>query len=333
MASPDSPNEYPLELEPPDIVQWEQGNTGIPYIWSFAADRPGPHVMLSAVVHGNELCGAIAVDQLLQAGVRPLCGTLSLGFMNVAAFQAYDPSSPNASRFIDEDFNRLWSESVLDGTRDSLELRRAREVRPVIHEVDLLLDIHSMQHTALPIMMAGPVARGRALALQVGTPRTIITDAGHPQGKRMRDYAPFIDTDSNRNALLVECGQHWAASSAALALDSALRFLRISGAIDETFMPGHAMAALPANDCFEVTHVVIIETDEFEFAGNFLGGEILPEKGTLLARDGDVPIKTPYNDCMLIMPSKRLNSGQTAVRLARRTTPPQARHWMGYSKP
>ncbi|MGB7300464.1 MAG: succinylglutamate desuccinylase/aspartoacylase family protein, partial [Burkholderiaceae bacterium] len=186
MPSPDTLNEYPLEIEPPDISRWAPGNTGIPYVWSFAAQAPGPHVMLTAVVHGNELCGAIAIDNLLTAGVRPARGTLSLGFMNVAAFLSYDPVRPNTSRFVDEDFNRLWAEAVLDGPGSSVELIRAREVRPIIHEVDLLLDIHSMQHPAIPLMMAGPVAKGRSLARLVGTPQTIITDAGHPQGKRMR---------------------------------------------------------------------------------------------------------------------------------------------------
>ena len=39
--------------------------------------------------------------------------------------------------------------------------------------------------------------------------------------------------------------------------------------------------------------------------------------GTLIGRDGDRPITTPYDNCMLIMPSRRLTRGQTAVRLGR----------------
>jgi len=41
--------------------------------------------------------------------------------------------------------------------------------------------------------------------------------------------------------------------------------------------------------------------------------------GTLLGADGGREIRTPYPDCVLIMPSRRLIPGQTAVRLGRYT--------------
>ena len=47
------------------------------------------------------------------------------------------------------------------------------------------------------------------------------------------------------------------------------------------------------------------------------GLEKIPRKGTLIAEDGDRPILTPYDDCILVMPSRRLTPGQTAVRLGR----------------
>ena len=130
MPSPDTPNEYPLELPHPDISAYKEGNIGIPYCFTFEAAAPGPHVMISAVVHGNELCGAIAVDWLLRNKVTPQRGKLSLGFMNVAAYQSYTPANPNTSRFVDEDFNRLWTDEVLNSNRDSVELRRALRQRP-----------------------------------------------------------------------------------------------------------------------------------------------------------------------------------------------------------
>ncbi|GIT03456.1 MAG: hypothetical protein CM1200mP28_07150 [Deltaproteobacteria bacterium] len=53
-------------------------------------------------------------------------------------------------RYLDEDFNRLWTKELLEGDRSSIELRRAREVLPVLDTVDLLLDIHSMQTATKP---------------------------------------------------------------------------------------------------------------------------------------------------------------------------------------
>ena len=62
-----------------------------------------------------------------------------------------------------------------------------------LRQLDLLLDIHSMQQPCVPLMMAGMVAKGRDLAAQVGIPSAVITDSGHTEGMRMRDYAAFRD--------------------------------------------------------------------------------------------------------------------------------------------
>lgn len=164
MSAINIPNEYSVELTPPDISPYAAGNTGIPYIWTFESGQPGPHVMISAIVHGNEPAGAIALDWLMQADVRPVAGTLSFGFMNIAAYEAFDPRDPNATRWVDEDFNRVWDVAVLEGDRQSQELTRAREVRPAIDKVDLLLDIHTMQHLAPPLMMSGRHQRAKAPA-------------------------------------------------------------------------------------------------------------------------------------------------------------------------
>ena len=135
------------------------------------------------------------------------------------AYLRFDPGNPFASRFVDEDFNRLWADDVLSGPRDSAELRRARELRPLVDQVDLLLDIHSMQQCNAPLMMCGPSMKGRELATSLGAPVHVVADSGHAAGKRMRDYAPFVDPSSPRNALLVECGQHWKRASVDVARD------------------------------------------------------------------------------------------------------------------
>jgi len=319
MSSPSMQNEYPIELVGPDIAAYEASNIGIPYISSFEASRPGPHVMISAVVHGNEPAGAVAIDWLMREKIRPSRGTLTLAFMNVDAYLRYDPNDPNATRWVDEDFNRVWAQDVLDGDRDSSELRRARKVRPVVASVDYLLDIHTMQHLAPPVMMAGWLDKGVALARRAGVPELIIADRGHAAGLRMRDHGAFAEPDAENAALLIECGQHWQASSADLAIESTVRFLHGLGSIDPAVAESEGWdgPAAPQSH-WVVREAITIESEKFTFADKFSGGEILPAAGTLLGHDGDREVRTPFDDCLLIMPSKRLWRGQTAVRLAQR---------------
>jgi predicted deacylase len=54
-----------VELSAPDIAGWREGNTGVAYAHSFEGPRPGPHALITGLVHGNEICGAIALDRLL----------------------------------------------------------------------------------------------------------------------------------------------------------------------------------------------------------------------------------------------------------------------------
>ena len=66
-----------------------------------------------------------------------------------------------------------------------------------------------------------------------------------------------------------------------------------------------------------MTIAVTAATAAFAFIRPFRGGEVIPRRNTLIALDGTVEIRTPHDDCMLIMPSLRPSRGHTAVRLAR----------------
>ena len=310
---------YPIAVAIPDIRPWKTGNAGIDYVHTATADAPGPHVLVNALAHGNEVCGAIAVDLLLKAGLRPRRGRLSFCLANVAAYQRLDLDRPDANRCIDEDFNRLWSAQLLDGPRNSTELRRARELRPLVDDVDFLLDIHSMHETAPPLMLTGPRHKGVALARQVAAAAHLMIDAGHAAGPRLRDYGAFGDPSSGRAALLIECGQHFERSSPGVALDTACRFLVATGAVEPQDVAPWLQPPTPFDPmCIRVTEAVAAESEAFRFAANYRGMEMIPDAGTLIATDGARRITTPYDRCLLLQPSLRhLARGVTGVRLGR----------------
>jgi hypothetical protein len=74
---------------------------------------------------------------------------------------------------------------------------------------------------------------------------------------------------------------------------------------------------LPAQLAIRVTVVVTIDSDDFAFVIPVAGLDVVAKQGTLLARDGQREIRTPYDDCVLIMPARRPRRGETAVRLGR----------------
>jgi hypothetical protein len=71
----------------------------------------------------------------------------------------------------------------------------------------------------------------------------------------------------------------------------------------------------------QVTRTVTAQTNEFAFVQPYRGGDIVRGRNTLIALDGETEIRTPHDDCLLVMPSLRTCRGHTAVRLARLVDP------------
>lgn len=313
--------EYPVECPPPDIARFRDGNTGVPFVHHFESAQPGPHLLITALVHGNEPAGAVALDRLLSQRLRPSRGRLTLAFANVGAYARFDPAAPRASRWLEEDMNRVWSPDILAPPPRSPDVARAIELRPFVEQADYLLDLHTTQHPNEPLVLAGPLQRSRELARDTALADLVVIDRGHAQGARMRDYGGFADPDATKTALLIECGQHWAASSGEVAYAAAIRLLQRLGMAPHVFeRPAVALPEAPSR-FVEITLPVTIKRD-FVFALPLRGGEIIPRAGTVIGHDGGEPVVTPHDDCFVLMPSQRLTAGLTAVRLGRLVSPP-----------
>ena len=302
---------FPVELAAPDIRPWLPGNTGVAGFTVYDSGAPGAHVGIVALLHGNEIAGAIALDRLIRTDLRPARGRLTLGFANLAAFARFDPIQPTASRFLDEDMNRVWDAAVLDGPRRSSELDRARAIRPLIDDMDVLLDLHSMLWPSDPLLLSGPSAKGRELALALGVPGLVVADRGHVTGPRLIDYARFTTDHAAASACLVEAGQHWLPGTVDVMEGCITALLGHTGLAPCPPRPG------PLPRCAEVTVAVTAATSGFSFVQPYRGGDVIPWRDTLIALDGNTEIRTPHDDCLLVMPSLRASRGHTAVRLAR----------------
>lgn len=303
-----------VNIAKPDLRRWTGGNCGIPGAWSFTADTPGPHVAITAIVHGNEIAGAVVLDRLLRQGLRPACGRLSLVFCNLDAFARFDPADPTATRFLDEDLNRAWGAGELDGQRRSSELRRARELRPLIDTVDILADLHSMLWPSDPLILAGETERAARLGMAIGLPQTVVADAGHVGGRRLIDYARFAP-DTTAAAVLIEAGDHWESATIDRMEQACLRVLQLAQMVGTQPLP--PVAPAPPPRLARVSRTITAATRSFAFLRDFRGGEVIPRANTLIALDGEAEIRTPHDDCLLVMPTPMVPRGHTAVRLAR----------------
>ena len=310
---------HPIEISPPDIAPYKTGNSGVDYVHVFDSGKPGPNVMVQALTHGNEYCGAIALNYLFGSGIKPSLGKLTLAFANVEAFARFDSSDPDRSRYVDEDYNRVWRDDALLGPRDSAELRRARLLRPFVDAADYLLDLHSMHEPCRPIMVCAKSEKSAAFSRRMGTPADLLIDTGHPAGLRMIERGAFDDPASLRTAVLIECGQHWEKSAADVAVDTLFRFLAATGAVNASICKSLSRLPAPAvQRIVRVTEPVVAKSINLKFPYLFKGLEVIPKAGTVVATDGDKVWKTPYDDCVMVMPSlAHVKPGATVLRLGR----------------
>ena len=305
----------PLEVLPRDLSAYRAGNTGIDYVHRFESGTPGPHLLVNALTHGNEICGMVAATHLLDSGVRPRIGTLTISFAHVEAYEAFDVNNPYENRQLVHNLNRVWSADWLDGTEDSPELRRARELRPVVSAADHILDIHSTSHAVEPFWVYSAFDRNAAVAQAIGRPPVhLVMPNGLGSGTPLIQHGRHGDNSSTAGAaLVVECGQHFAQSAAVLATEVALDFLAHFGLIDKR-SPQTAM--LPQRR-FQLLETRMVQTTDFQFVRPLAGFETFA-KGELIATDGSAgSIVSPCDGCTVFMPTRLPIVGREAVYLTR----------------
>jgi predicted deacylase len=303
-----------FEVLPRDLSPYRQGNVGIDYVHRFESGRPGPHVLVNALTHGNEFCGMVAATHLLDRGVRPQVGTLTISFANVAAYQSFDRERPFESRQLVHNLNRIWSPAWLDGDDDSPELKRARELRPVVAAADHVLDIHSTSQDVQPFWVYPQFQRNASAALAIGRPQVhLVMPQGLGSGTPLIQHGAFGAADHHGVATVVECGQHFKRATSDLAIEVALDFIAHFGLLPREAEP---RPAHPPARRFELLQTWVIKTPEFRFTRPLIGFETFAA-GELIATDGDEHIVSPCDDCTVLMPTRAPVVGREGVYLSR----------------
>ncbi|MGJ7497111.1 succinylglutamate desuccinylase [Variovorax sp. RT4R15] len=301
-----------IEVVQGDLSPYRQGNIGVDYVHRFESGQPGPHVLVNTLTHGNEICGMVAARHLLDNGVRPRVGTLTVSFAHVEAYNAFDPTKPFENRQIVHNLNRIWSEELLGGTEESPELRRARELRPVVAAANHILDIHSTSQDVAPFWVYPDFARNADVALAIGLPPVhLVMPNGLGSGTPLIQHGAHAGADAPGAAMVVECGQHFKCATADVATEVTLRFLAHFGLIERA-----AQSAPAPQRRFELLQTLMVKTPEFAFTRPLVGFETFA-KGELIGTDGADEIRAPCDDCTVFMPTLAPIVGREAVYLTR----------------
>lgn len=113
----------------------------IPWSVSYDSGKPGPHVMFTSIIHGNEtgsLPSVVKFVKRIEQKQIDFVGRMSFVLGNIPAFLKNE-------RYLESDLNRVFN----DEGKDSAERKRANEIKPFLKTADLFIDLHQ---TSMPCL-------------------------------------------------------------------------------------------------------------------------------------------------------------------------------------
>lgn len=284
------------------IEELERGLTRV----SAFADWPRPYVGLCGSMHGNEPCGARAVQRMAEDFQM---GRLTLAGGTVFLIHANPEATAQGRRHTrtGADLNRLWDFEFVKNLRSEAwgyEHHRALQLKDTLSNLDVFLDLHSATTTTPAFGVTNGEPPIAEIAKRIGI--SYLVESWY--GLADKVIIGFLKS-SGVPALSVECGSHDDPKVSDKAYEIALSFLRATGTIDD----GEDLAA----NTVQTVHVVERITKpshEFGFGAPWKGFQRL-EPGALLGRDRVTEIRVNRH-CYAVLPNERVEVGDDVIYLA-----------------
>ncbi len=283
----------------------EEVNPGVLRV-SGANDFPRPYVGVCGSMHGNEPCGALAVQRIAgdfeSRALAPARGTIFLIHANPKATSLGRRYTPGG-----DDLNRLWDFEFRKTLREEAwgyEHHRAVELEQILGNLDVFLDLHSARTPTPPFGVSNGEGDIDEVAKQIGVSYLVQSWYGLAD----KVIIGFLKL-AGIPALSVECGAHGDREIANKAYDIALRFLRATGAIDDG-------EPIRGSDVRKVRVVERISkpSEEFAFDAPWTGFQLL-EPGTLVGHDRLTEIRVS-RPCYAVLPNDSVDVGDDVIYLA-----------------
>lgn len=311
-------------------------------IHQFAGLKPGPRLLVSAAVHGNEVCGVAAIRRVIEAldsgALTLLCGTLSfIPIVNPLAHQ-------KGQREGERNLNRNLRPAVIP---QDFEDRIARQLCPWLAAHDVLLDLHSFNNPGPAFAMLGPrdnrgelepfahQAAESALAACVGTGRIVEgwlstyalglqrraargSDGSRQQALVQDPHYGVGTTEYMRSqggyGITLECGQHADPQAPEVAYQAILRTLTLLGMI----APGAVEPADPKRpiELLQLYEVIDREHADDRFEREWASFDAISAGQRIGTRHDGTPVLAPA-DGRIVFPNSRAQPGNEWFYLAR----------------
>jgi predicted deacylase len=292
-------------------------NTSSIAIHQFVSLLAGPKLIVLGAVHGNEVCGTLAIRRLIReiesGAVRIERGSLTLvPVTNPLAYQL-------KRRQGDRNLNRNMR--MTDEPQD-FEDYVANVLCPLLQAHDVLLDLHSFHTSGTPFALIGPrnnagdlepfakAEAEEAMALRLGVGRFVEgwleTYTQGVKDRLARGADASIDygvgtTETMRRyggiAITLECGQHDDDTAPQVAYEAILRTLAHLGMVHDAAPP-----PIKKHEVIRLYQVIDRLHPEDRFSRDWRSFEII-KRGELIARRRDGTALIADRDGWIVFPN------------------------------
>lgn len=282
-------------------------------IGQYSEGRPGPLLLVSAALHGNETAGIEAIKKLtyllkMEAinNTRFRFSGKFLGF--IGNMQAYK----SGKRYIDLDLNRIWGDDAsMDLTSEHHEKQAIKDLIHFTMQNDesitevYLLDLHT---TSSPRgIFTVPCDESKSLNLATHLHCPVITNViDHLKGSMVAYFTKANNHNQALTCLAFEAGQHDQPLSVTMSIAAMVNCMRTIGCVEAEEVEGKHDDVLQAfaeglpGLCKIVYHHGIEDANLFEMLPGFEGFQKVT-KGQLLAHYNGQEVRAPM-DGRLLMP-------------------------------
>lgn len=240
--------------------------------------NPGKNVVIMAGVHGDEVCGVRAFDELIPR-IDIENGKVTFIYANLEGGRQNE-------RFVEYNLNRCFLDEQPDEMAGSLEGKTAREILPFLRSADALLDLHSSETSdSLKYIICEEDCFDFISSFSLDKIILGINDShpGSANGCMYRQGKPGI---------CVECGLHETRDSVEVAKETIMKFLVGTGSIVGT--GGENVS----KRLFRAVYLYKNKNGPFKFVKKFKDFEEIVER-TLIGYDGSKEIYLDKDDVIM----------------------------------
>jgi len=238
----------------------------------------GKNVVILAGVHGDEVCGVKAFDELIPK-INIEKGRVTFIYANLEA-------GKQNKRFVECNLNRCFLDDQPYELKYSLEGKTAKAIIPYLKKADIVLDLHSSKSSGNnPFLICEEDCLEIINCL---SPKKVIMGIDNAQKGGSDGYMFNL----GKQGICVECGLHDSQESVEVAKQSILNLLKKAESV------GGDCEKYKDKKSYRVKYMYKSKNGMFKLAGKFQDFHQVNEK-TLIGLDGDEKVYIEKGDVVM----------------------------------